>query len=88
MFLPTLSLYPKENSEMLVSEQPRGTTYNEERQFDFSTDAEPLEADQMDDELTPEDFVTGDNDWKDGQSDDMITTNGLSMYPELHSVSY
>ncbi|XP_044041419.1 uncharacterized protein LOC122870995 isoform X2 [Siniperca chuatsi] len=78
MFLPRLSLPPKPNSKQLASEQQELSTGSEdEGQFDYREDEEPVEENHTDVSPTLEDCSKREEDLKlkDEQSDDRTAAN-------------
>ncbi|XP_035813131.2 uncharacterized protein LOC111581860 isoform X1 [Amphiprion ocellaris] len=80
MFLPTLSLHSKANWKQLASEQQEMLTDDEE-QFDYSEDEEPVEENQHDNESTVEDCSKGNEDLtlKDEQRNGMMTATAPNL---------
>ncbi|XP_051803444.1 uncharacterized protein LOC110967438 isoform X5 [Acanthochromis polyacanthus] len=80
MFLPALSLQSKANWKQLASEQQEMLT-DDERQFDYSEDEEPVEENQSNNEPTVEEDLT----LKDEQRDGMTTANAPNLnHAPLH----
>ncbi|XP_040006146.1 uncharacterized protein LOC120802417 isoform X2 [Xiphias gladius] len=75
MFLPRLFLPPKANSKQLTQGQQEMSTGNEdEGQFDYSEDEEPVEENPTDNKATLEDCTRGNE-----QTNDLPTENGSNL---------
>lgn len=83
--MPRLSLPHKPNLKQLASEQQELSTGEDEDegQFDYWEDEDPIEENQTDVKPTLEDCSKGDEDLKlkDEQCDDLTTANCSSMAP-------
>ncbi|XP_036978107.1 uncharacterized protein LOC119032725 isoform X1 [Acanthopagrus latus] len=77
MFLPRLSVPPKPNAKQLSSEQLESSAGDDEGQFDYSKDEEPIEENQSGIDVNLEDWSQGDEDLKlkDEESDHLIAAN-------------
>ena len=78
MFLPRLLFPPKPNAKQLPSEQLESSAGDDdEGQFDYIEDEEPIEKNQMGVDVNLEDWSQGDEDLKlkDEESDHLIAAD-------------